>query len=89
MASYIHRASALALAGVILMPSTSALAAEEQAPGVAPTEKEARLFCEDAAAKLQILAEDMDAYMTECVGEYLESPPGDLGVSPEPGGTGY
>jgi len=57
--------------------------------GVGPTERDARLFCEDAAERLDILAEDKEDFMRHCISDYLENPPGDIGVDPEPGSTGY
>ncbi len=89
MTTIVLRASALVLTATALISSSIALAADEKASDVAPTEQEARLYCEDAAGKQQILAEDMQSYMTECIAEYLSHPPGDLGSSPEPGGSGY
>ncbi len=66
-----------------------AAAGETTAKGVGPTERDARLYCEDAAERLDILAEDKEAYMRQCIADYLSSPPGDIGVDPEPGSTGY
>lgn len=57
--------------------------------GVGPTEQEARRHCADAAERLQVLAEDMEAFMRQCIADYLRSPPGDIGVDPEPGSSGY
>jgi hypothetical protein len=77
------------LAGALFVSSFVAFAAEEKSSDVAPTEEEARQYCDDAASREQILAEDMQSYLAQCIAEYLESPPGDLGVSPEPGSSGY
>lgn len=64
-------------------------AADEQTSGINPTESEARNYCEEAAASLNVLADEMESYMTACMSEYMKGPPGELGSSPEPGGTGY
>ena len=84
-----HFKGTAALAAALLLVAAPGLRAEAPTSDVKPTEQEARAYCEGAAEKMQVLAEDMESYMTECIGEYLTHPPGDLGVSPERGGTGY
>jgi len=79
--------SAAALVGLLLL--AGAAGAGETASGVGPTERDARLYCEDAADRLDILAEDREDFMRQCIADYLESPPGDIGVDPEPGSSGY
>ena len=87
--SFLHRPAAIALALTGLTSLTAQLGASEHTSGVGPTERDAVLYCEDAASRLQILAEDKESFMVQCTDEYLASPPGDIGVSPEPGSTGY
>jgi hypothetical protein len=65
MTTIVPRARGLVLAVAALISSSIALAAEEKTSDVAPTEQEARRYCEDAAGKQQILAEDMQCYLTE------------------------
>ena len=77
------------LFGLAMTVFAAHAAADEQTSGVKPTESEARHYCEDAAASLNILAEELEDYMTECMSEYMAGPPDELGSSPEPGGTGY
>ena len=63
--------------------------AEAPVSDVRPTEQEARVYCERSANNMRVLAEDMASYMTDRVSDYLRNSPGDLGITPEPGGTGY
>ena len=72
-------ASALAFAGFAFASATGEDLNSEQAMS----------YCKDAAERLQILAEDRESYMAECLSDYAKSPPGDIGVDPEPASSGY
>ena len=46
-------------------------------------------YCEDLADSYQVLDEDRGAYLSRCVAEYRDSPPGGEGADVSPHAAGY
>ena len=75
---------ALAAAALLVAP---ALQASTNDIGFNPYQ--AQLYCENQAESYQILSEDRALYLSRCIAEYRESPPGGQGSDVSPFATGY
>ena len=76
----------IALAATALL-ATTALQASTNDIGFNPYH--AQRYCENQAESYQILPEDRALYLSRCVAEYRESPPGGQGSDVSPFATGY
>jgi hypothetical protein len=74
------------IAGAAFAAST-ALASPSNDIGFNPVA--ASQFCDDLAESYQVLDEDRATYVSRCVSEYRESPPGDEGSDVSPHAAGY
>lgn len=75
----------LITAGVAMLSATAVHAAANDI-GFNPVA--ANGYCQDLAADYQVLNEDRNDYLSRCIADYRESPPGDNGsdISPHAGG---
>jgi hypothetical protein len=75
---------ATAIASLLAAP---AIYASSNTIGFDP--KEARWYCEDLADSYQVFAQDRELYVTRCMSDYRDSPPGENGTDISPHAAGY
>lgn len=76
-------------AAVSMLAALSASAAFASSNDIGFQAVAAGHYCEDLAAAYQVLDEDRAGYLTNCIAEYHESPPGDEGSDVSPHAASY